>query len=586
MDSAPSRSLLPRPARQVLLVVLVALLVHTPALVNGFVYDDVPLLLENPWLRSVGGLQAAFSHSLFGFVDDGADAGLGSGYYRPLAHVTFWLLRAVFGTASWGYHLLLLLAHAGASVLVWRLLRTCLRGEGREDASGWAALAGALLFAVHPVHTEAVVWVSGWMDLAATVALLVTVRLLVPGPVSAVRTWLAALAWLTGLLLKETAIVLPVLLWSVEWATQSAPVGFRERSRRHGPLLVSLGAYAALRLSALGLAAPTDPRRLSNGGASVADALALVTELGGKLLWPHPLLAAPPASWVRSPWEPAVLLGGLCSVGLLALLGWAVRRRHGAVFAGGVWLAVPLLPVLALQSRGVEAYAERYLYLPSVGFVLLMAVGLRALLTRWPGSARAVTLASGGALAACVLLTVSRIPVWHDEVSLWETTVEQVPERPSAHAWLGAAYLNVRRAPEAVPHLETAAAALPGNYRVRSDLAVAYAMTGRFQDAVRQLEAAIRLKPRSATPRHNLGLTLRRAGRVEAAVESFREALQLEPARADSHLELGRTLLQLGRPREAEAALTEALRLKPDLEAARRALAAARSTPSTAKPGP
>ncbi|RKH18290.1 tetratricopeptide repeat protein [Corallococcus sp. CA041A] len=586
MASTPFHGPPPRASLQVLWVVLAALLVHVPALANGFVYDDVPLLLENPWLRSVDGLRAAFSHSLFGFVDDGADSGLGSGYYRPLAHVTFWLLRAVFGTAPWGYHLLLILAHAGASVLVWRLLRTCLRGEGGEDVSGWAAFAGALLFALHPVHTEAVVWVSGWMDLSACLALLITARLLVPGPVSSPRAWLAALAWLGGLLLKETAIVLPVLLVVLEWGTGTAPVGFRERLRRHGPLAVALAVYAALRLSALGLAAPADPRRLSNGGASLADALALVTRFGGKLLWPHPLVAVPPASWVRSPWEPAVLLGGLCVMGFLLLLGWAVRRRQGAVVTGLFWLAVPLLPVLALQSRGVEAYAERYLYLPSVGFVLLVAVGLRALLERWPASARALTLASGGVLASFALLTLLRIPVWHDEVSLWETTVEQVPERPSAHAWLGAAYLNVRRAPEAVPHLETAAAALPGNYRVRSDLAVAYAMTGRFQDAVRQLEAAIRLKPRSATPRHNLGLTLRRAGQLDAAVARFREALQLEPARADSHLELGRTLLQLGRPREAEAALTEALRLKPDLEAARRALAAARSAPSTAQPGP
>ncbi|MBN9683150.1 MULTISPECIES: tetratricopeptide repeat protein [unclassified Corallococcus] len=586
MASTPFHGPPPRASLQLLWVVLAALLVHAPALANGFVYDDVPLLLENPWLRSVDGLRAAFSHSLFGFVDDGADAGLGSGYYRPLAHVTFWLLRAAFGTAPWGYHLLSLLAHAAASVLVWRLLRTCLRGEGREDVSGWAALAGALLFALHPVHTEAVVWVSGWMDLSACLALLFTARLLVPGPVSSPRAWLAALTWLGGLLLKETAIVLPVLLVVLEWGTGMAPVGFRERLRRHGPLAVALAVYAALRLSALGLAAPADPRRLSNGGASLADALALVTRLGGKLLWPHPLVAAPPASWVRSPWEPAVLLGGVCVVGFLGLLGWAVRRRQGAVVTGLSWLAVPLLPVLALQARGVEAYAERYLYLPSVGFVLLVAVGIRALLERWPTSARALTLASGGVLAAFALLTVLRIPVWHDEVSLWETTVEQVPERPSAHAWLGAAYLNVRRVPEAVPHLETAAAALPGNYRVRSDLAVAYAMTGRFEDAVRQLEVAIRLKPGSATPRHNLGLTLRRAQRLEAAVASFREALQLEPGRADSHLELGRTLLQLGRAREAEASLTEALRLKPDLEAARRALAAARSAPSTAQPGP
>ncbi|MBJ6759365.1 tetratricopeptide repeat protein [Myxococcaceae bacterium JPH2] len=555
-----------------------ALLVYAGALANGFVYDDVSLLLENPWIRSLDGLRTAWGQSLFGFAEDPTEVQVGAGYYRPLAHVTFFMLRAVFGTSPWGYHLLLVLAHAAASVLVWWLLRFCLRRGQPSAPAEWAAVVGASLFAVHPVHVEAVAWISGWMDLGATLAVLIAVRLLFPAPVSWGRSCWAAVAWLAGLLLKETAIILPVLVWSLELlAAEGESRGLRVRLRRYGPLALALGLYATLRLNALGWVLPRTSHHMAQGSASGLDALALVTELGGKLFWPHPLVAVPPSTWVRSVWEPRVLMGGLTVAALVGLLLLSRRLGSRALGAGLVWWWVPLLPVLVLQAGGVEAYAERYLYLPSVGFIVVFAVALREVLTRWPRGTRAAMVASVGMMVIAALLTGLRVPVWHDAVSLWEDTVSRAPGRALAHAWLGAAYLHARRVEDALPHLEVAAKSLPGEFRVRSDLAVAYAQLGHFDKAIRELEAAVRLKPGSATPRHNLGLALRRAKRMDDALVAFREASQLDPEFADARLELGRTLLQLGRAGEAVQPLEDALRLRPDSEPARRALSSARA---------
>ncbi len=572
--------LLLRPGLQGALVALAAFAVFSGALANGFVYDDVVLVLENPWVRSAGGVLEGFGRPLFGFHESSTAEDARSGYYRPLVHALFYVQRWVFGPVPWAHHLLLVLAHVVASVLVLGLLRAVL-GRGREASDGagaWAALGGALLFALHPVHTEAVAWVSGWMDVGTALAVLVAVRLWGPAPASSGRALAAAGVWLCGLLIKETAIVLPVLLWAAERASGGDVGGVRARVRRYGLLALALLPYAVLRLRALGLALPSGGRA-AEGTFRGLDVLALMAELGGKLFWPVPLTVVPPSGPVTSPWEPRVWVGAVLVLALVGLLALALRRKHAALLAGVIWLGVPLLPAFYLQLRGVEAYAERYLYLPSVGFVLLVGLALRGVLERWPGQARAVGLAFGGTLAAAALLTGVAVRVWEDDLTLWEHTLREVPDRPLVHASLGNALLKARRVEEAVPHLEVAAAALPEAFRVQSDLAVAYAQTGRLDEAVRVLERAVRLRPDFPVVWHNLGLALRRLERLDEAEAHFRQALRLAPGRAESHLELGRTLLRRGHTREAVTHLREALRLQPGLEAARRALASVEHAP-------
>ncbi|MCP3061898.1 tetratricopeptide repeat protein [Myxococcus sp. K38C18041901] len=579
MDSADSRSFRLTPRTQVLLVALTAALVYAGTLSNGFVYDDVQLVVDNPWLRSWSELSNAFQRPLFP-VEDGAinDSARGpaASYFRPLAHVLFFAQRAVFGLEAWGFHLVLLLMHAAVCALVLWLLRACLKVKepGASPAAEWGALAGALLFAVHPVHTESVAWLSGCMDVAATLLVLLAVRLMVAGPSSWGRGVGAGLLWAAGLLFKEVAVVFPAVLWATDRATGEgvSPPGLKGWVRRYAPLGVGALGYAALRLNAVGLSVPLQGGE-GSGGLYPLHLLALVGKLGGKLFWPHPLVVTIPSQ--VSPLVSEVVLG---SVLLLLLAGalWRSWRASPAVLAGGVWLLTPLLPIFLMQLRGVEAYAERFLYLPSVGFCLLMAVGAKWVLERWPGQSRALGLAAGGVVVVFAALTLARVPAWRDDISLWEDTLSKTPEEPSIHAYLGASYLKARRVEEAIAPLQVAVAAMPQLYQPQSDLAVAYALMGRMDLAVPQLERVHAMRPREPVVLHNLGLALRKSGRLEEAVERFRAVLRLAPRRADSHLELGRTLLQLGRPAEAVVSLEEALRLRPDSAPARDGLRQAR----------
>ncbi|GMT97151.1 tetratricopeptide repeat protein [Corallococcus caeni] len=580
-----SRPPLPRPAVQYALVALAALLVFAGTLANGFVYDDNQLVLENPWPRSLAGVQEAFGQPLFGFLESSTAQDPRHHYYRPLMHVFVFVLRQGFGLQAWAYHLALMLGHAAVSVLVLWLLRACLSparstsGEG-AGAGTWAALGGALLFALHPVHTEAVAWVSGAMDVGMTLAVLVAARLWLPAPATAPRALGAAAVWLVGLLFKETAFVLPALLWALERATASAQArgGWGAQARRFGLLGLGGAAYGVLRLAAMGGALPGHSAPPTAAG--LASVFAFPADLGGKLVWPVPLAVLSPGGLVESWADPRVPAGALLVAALLALAVWAWRREQRVAQAGLFWLGLPAAPALALQARGVDAYAERYLYLPSIGFVLCVALALRAGLLRWPDRARMLGLVSGGVLAAFALLTLVYVPVWRDDLTLWTYVEETVVEQPLIHSSLGNLHLNAGRVDEAIPHLEVAARGLPREFRVHNNLAVAYAKTGRFGDARRELERTARLMPDNPVAWHNLGLVSRREGDLEKAIAYFRDALRLAPRRVDSLLELGRTLLRAGRTAEAVAPLEEALRLEPGLEPARKALAEARAAAS------
>ncbi|AGC47643.1 hypothetical protein MYSTI_06370 [Myxococcus stipitatus DSM 14675] len=579
MESSAVRSSSFRPTLQSLLIFVTALVVYAGTLRNGLVYDDLPLVVDNPWLRSLDRLGDAFVNPLFAFEDspiEQSDRSPAEAYFRPFAHVLLFVGRTLFGTTPWPYHLMLMLLHAVASVGVGWLLRMCLRrSDGSLTAEAeWAALAGALLFAVHPVHTEAAAWVSGCMDVSATVLVLLGVRLMVAGPASWGRAVGAALLWFSGLMFKEVAIVFPVVLWATDRAAGVRPAspGLRGWVLRYAPLGLGLMGYAAFRLNAVGASLPV-PAGAGHAGMYPVHTLALAGKLMGKLFWPHPLVSTVPLRVLPTPAH--VALGSVLLAGLLAVLWWK-RREASAAFAGAVWLLAPLLPIFLLQFRGVESYAERFLYLPSVGFCLLVAVGLRAGLERWREHARALKLVAGGVVAIFAVMTLWRVPVWHDDISLWEDSVASVPEQPMLRAYLGASYLKVRRAEEALPQLEIAAHAFPRNYKIQSDLAVAFALLGRIDESILQFERTLQLRPSAAVVVHNLGLALRRAKRLDEALLRFQEALRLAPHRADSHLELGRTLLQLGRPAEAVAPFEEALRLRPELEPARRGLQQAR----------
>jgi tetratricopeptide (TPR) repeat protein len=555
-----------RPGLQALLVAAAALAVYVPALAAEFVYDDYALVVDNPWLRSPSWLGEVFTRQLFGF-DPAAPGSVAK--YRPGVHVLLMGVYAAAGTSSWAYHLVSLLLHATASLTVWALARRLLAGH-----TPGAALGAGLLFAVHPVHVEAVAWVSGLMDLGATAAGLGTLWLLTRRPLGPGRALAGAGLWLVALLFKEVAVVVPVML--LAWEAVEAGGRWRERAWRYGPLAAAAALYVALRLSAVGWATAHSGWEAMPPGLALLNALPLLASYARLLVLPTGLSVFHPFEPAASLAGPGVLAGA--AVTLAAAAGLVLlRRRAPAAWLGLAWLLLPLLPALHLRALGESPVAERYVYLPSVGFCLLAAAAWEAWARRATAHGRrALPLLLGLAvLVAATGKTGSQVGVWQDEVSLWLNAVEAAPTAPTPLYQLGAALRRQGALEDAVPVLERAVMLRPSHALSVIELADALLQSQQPARARELLEAALGPSPENTGYHYRLGLALRDLGELEAAERSFREAARLAPREPPAWVALGEVLVRRLRPDEALVPLEKARALAPDSPDVHRALASA-----------
>lgn len=543
---------------QLALVCVCAALAFANTLANGFVWDDVLLVQSNPWLEGPQHLGDIFGSHFWGFA---SRADLSRNYYRPLVHVTLLLCRAAFGLQPWGYHLVMLLGHMAVSGLVYRV--ALLFSEQRPG--GWlSALAAGLLFAVHPIHTEAVAWVAAINDVALALFVLLALYLMrTSAPGLTLRCVLAGLAFLAALLFKEPAVLLLGMVGVWDVARGGRAWSLRQWLGRYAPLAIALALYAGLRLHALaGLGRTVRHSNLGLGGY-VLNALALLAQYLGALALPLELNSFHVFEPVASPWAPQVL-SGLAALGGLVIAAAVFWRRAPQALVALSWCLLPLLPVLYIPALGSNAFAERYLYLPSVGFVLLVGMGLEAL------GRRPVVL---GALAVGVLAggiaTAKRNTVWHDNLSLWLDVQAKSSEAPQIHEGLGLALLDKGRVTEAIAHLERAPR---DSAPAQRNLGVAYAREGRFQEAEAMLQQAVRLEPDNAGAWSNLCLVHKNLKQLERALEECGNAARLAPDLPEVRTSHGQVLLLAGRLDEAEQSLQAALSLKPDFIPARRLL--------------
>ncbi|HET8542579.1 MAG TPA: tetratricopeptide repeat protein [Anaeromyxobacter sp.] len=541
-------------------------------LLNGFVWDDGPNVLANPWVREPGRVWEAFTHDLAAYQPH-----LTSGYYRPLMHLVFAAVHAVAGLRPWAYHLVNLAAHAAAAACVYLILLRWSRPAPAPSASPaaapldvpWGPLVAALLFAVHPIHTQAVAWIAGIVDLSYSLLFLLAFLAATHERPGRVVPLVAAPALLfLALLAKEPAVaLLPVVAVALALRGRLRDAAARRDALlRLGALALAVVAYLPLRLAALGGALPAPPRVHVGLASGVATALALAAEYLALLVAPVRLSALRAFEVVASPGDRRAL-AGVAAVAALAALVWALRRRPSAPLGAAI-LVLPLLPALYVPVLGPNAGAERYAYLPSAGAALILAAALEALRDRLRLRAPAARAALAGAAALAIVAgaaaTLRQNAVWRDDLTLWTDAVAKVPASPDANQALGIALLAAGRAPEAIAALERAVALDPALPQARVNLASSLLAQGRADEALAVATDGARLLPRVAEAHGVLGAALAAKGRWADAAEAYERALALNPRVAAIHNGAAAAYLELGRSDLALAHLREAVRLEPE----------------------
>ena len=355
------------------LAALAAVLLHLPALRNDFVFDDRGVLLQNPLLADVRSAPRLLS------VPYWNAPGLTGGLYRPATTLTFALDRALAGGFKPSFfHATNILWHALVTgLLVLLALQMAL--------PAWAALLAGLLFAVHPVHVEAIAGVVGRAELIAAAGILAALLCAAlarrrEGRAGTLAAAGAMACGLVALLAKESAFVLPAVVWIHDRAfPASRPL--RGRMLVAGGIAV-LALALGLRAHALGGLGSAPIPFVDNPAASAGPllgrvaALSVVPRMARLLVWPHPLSADYSYAQIPVPasaFAPGVLLGAVIAVGIMAAGIVALRRRPALGFA------LLLIPVSLLLTCNLIVFigtllAERLLYLPSAGVCLAVAV--------------------------------------------------------------------------------------------------------------------------------------------------------------------------------------------------------------------
>jgi Tfp pilus assembly protein PilF len=546
-------------------LLLLTLICYANVLGNGFVYDDSQQILENPYVKSWRFLHEIFTTTVWSFV---GEAGT-TNYYRPLMTLSYLLLWKVFGPLPFGFHLFSIAVHTAAVVMVFY---TGLRIFG-DLRVGWCA---AVLFAVHPVHTEAVAWIAALPDLEATFLLLLAVWFLASPELPTWRQQLALSAsFLGALLAKEPSLMLvPLAVAFHHGVCQNGATAFAEKIRHYLALCMVGVGYLLLRLWLFGNPVPVLQHPKITWPVASYSGFALLVSYARLLVWPWPLSAFHVFHASTSIMQPAVLAGMGIAIALVGGI-LALRRIAPPAAFALLWIGVTLVPVLNARWMAANVLTERYLYLPSVGFCWVLGwLAVRL----WDSTSVAGTLElsplrialASGLIATAIAgttLTVVRNRDWHTDFSLYSRTLQTDPDAHIIRSNLAGVYLDARDLERAEREWKIALAGKPDNVVTMNALGILYNEEKRYAEAEEITLRAISAKPSWGVPHWTYAVTLRSTGRPDLAAIEFAKAMQLSPLNASIRLAYAKALVEDRRYTEAAAEFRESLDLQPSDEA-------------------
>jgi len=572
--ASPGRDIPPRAATffsgawPLAVLLLLAMLPYAGMLRNDFAYayDDKDLILDNPYVHSVRHLREVLTTTLFSNL--GTPGGLP--YYRPMAKVVFLLGYLLFGPSSFGFHLVSLLLNTAVVGILFLLAEELLKDRV-------AAFAAAVLFALHPIHVEAVAWISAVTDIEVTFFCLLTFWLFLrsAAPEGGRKPWILAVmtgSFVLAILSKEQAVTIPLLASIYEHFYREDR---RETTRwqkllRYGPLWLVSVSYVFLRVQLMGSFAHAPKVYPINAQETLLSALALAGQYVGMLMWPARLSAFHPFHVSHSLLEIPVVAGG-CALGGWAYLFYALWKRARPVSFGILWLFVTLVPVLNARWMNTYVLGERFLYLPSAGFCLIAgwacAEVWKSPLSR-QASVRTAVVATACALTAlCILRINLRVLDWQDDVTLFNQALAAEPHDFRLHYMLGSAYWIRGNSGGAEREWQETLRLEPNSMGPLNSLGALYAQQRRFDQAIPFLEQALRLNPNDADAHLNLGAIYAETGKLDHAEEQFRAAVLLSPMNFNAHNVLGKLYFDSSRLAEAEQQFRQSLQCEPNLAA-------------------
>lgn len=560
------------------LIAVVTFVVFLPTFQNGFVnWDDDSHLLENPHYRGLGWEQLRW---MFTTCHQGS--------CMPLNWVTYGMDYILWGMNPTGYHLTSLLFHVANALLLYfltlRLIRFVVRAAGDLAVPiRMAAGFSALFFSLHPLQVEAVAWTIGREIAIAGFFFLLTLLCYLRAAendsagLSRWR-WMGA-AWFfyaMSLLSKETALTLPFALLILDVYPLKRLGGQR---RWFGPqvhgvwwekmpfllLAVAAGIRAILVKQQEASLYPIAGYGLLPRFAQVLSSLAFYP---WKIVIPTGLSPLYPVHPFTGLWNLPFLLSAAFVFSLTAVL-FIIRRRWPAGLAGWLFYALLLMPLSGIVAFGPYRVADRFGYLPSLGFALVAGGALFYCWQRWSrGRLELGTLAVAQSFTVLLLfalgtLTWNQTQIWHDSETLWRHALSIDEKSSFAHNNLALAVADRGELPEAINHFRRAVQIDPAFVEAHTNLGHFLALQGSSREAISHLRQALQVDPHYVNAQNTLGNVLAEMGESNEAIQQFRMALRQNPESAIVNYNLARVLARRGDLDEAIAHYRKSLEINP-----------------------
>lgn len=550
-------------------LVVLTLSVFAPVRHFDFVeMDDPSYVFENS--QVLGGLTA--QSVAWAFTTGHA------GYWMPAVWLSYMVDTEMFGQGPHGYHVTNLLLHVAATLLLFGWL-------ARATASPWRSAVVAALFAVHPLHVESVAWITERKDVLSAVFWMLTLWAYVgyvrhPGWR---RYAIVTVTLVAGLMSKAMVVTLPIVLLMADvWPLGRLRMGGAGTPPPAGrPLRALLWEKLPLAALAACAAVVTFLAQSSQGavgdlatlgpGLRVENALVSYAKYLTMAVWPADLSFFYPMPQSIPGWTVAGSVALLAGVTAAVIAAW---RRWPWLAVGWFWYLATLLPVIGLVQAGMQARADRFMYLPAIGLFVMGVWGVAELVPRRRWRPALLAAVSTGVVAAFGVTARAQVWHWQDSVSLYTHTsmVELHQDEYSAHMQLGVAFRGKGRLDEAVVHFTRAAGLRPEAADPHVELGLTFTAKGQLDSAVAQYQEAIRRQAGRADARNNLGAIYTEQGRFDDAIRELREAVRIDPNLEAAHVNLGLAFVKSDRVAEAIPEFREALRINPNDELAKRAV--------------
>lgn len=510
--------------------------------------------------------------------------------WHPLTWLSLMLDAQLFGPGPAAPHLTNVILHAANAVLLFLLLR-------RLTGALWPSALVAAVFAIHPLRVESVAWISERKDVLSGFFFMLTLLMYaryaqavmgsgLPGPdtkatgsspprspVTGHRSLyysLALLFFALGLMSKPMLVTAPFLLLLLDYwplnrlsvpNTNLAP--FRKQIFRLG--LEKL-PFLALSLISCVVTVLVQKQAIKTmdvlpSSFRLENALISYVTYIEQMIWPENLAAYYPYRLDMPTWQVVSTGVLLLFVTLCAVL---TARRCPYFLTGWLWYVGMLIPVIGLLQVGGQAHADRYTYLPQIGFSLAIIWAVSDLTMNWRWRRPLLAVASLGLVAALTAAAWQQTSFWRNDEALWKHALASTSNNYTAYNNLGYVMAAAGRNDDAIKCYQQALELNPNFSDCANNLGTVYLHQGQLDKALDCYRQALTINPDFAEVHNNLGILFTRQGKNNEAIEEYRKAIELKPSRVEFYNNLGNLLANQGRTAEAIPLFQKALEIEPE----------------------